>query len=117
MLKRTKLIAAICMLAEAFTSLVLFFVYANRKKELSKVFLGLGILGGVGGGYLLYRDFVETKKKKAAYSDWDDESDEIAFDEVDPDDINFTIADDELEALGEDLKEEPKEETKEETKE
>ena len=102
MLKRTKFIAAICLLAEAFTSIVLFFVYAERKKELSKIFLGLGILGGLGGGYLLYKDYMDTRAKKLAEgADWDDG--DIDFDEVNPDDINFTIADDELEALGEDV--------------
>ena len=104
MFKRTKFIAAICLLAEAFTSIVLFFVYADRKKELSKIFLGLGILGGLGGGYLLYKDYMDAKAKKLAEgAEWD-EADDISFDEVNPDDINFTIADDEIEALGGDEK-------------
>ncbi len=93
--KKFRLISAICLLAQAFTSLVLSFVYANKKKELSHAFLGLGILGGIGGAFLLYQDFKESKEKELAFDgeDWIDDDDDDFFDEDSADDINFTIAD------------------------
>ncbi len=99
--KKTKFIAAVCLLAQSFTSIVLSFVYANRKKELSKAFLGLGVLGGLGGAYLLYKEYEESREEKlACEGEWcEDEDcdccDDIDFDELDADDINFTIAEEE----------------------
>lgn len=99
--KKTKFIAAVCLLAQSFTSIVLSFVYANRKKELSKAFLGLGVLGGLGGAYLLYKEYEEIREEKlACEGEWcEDEDcdccDDIDFDELDADDINFTIAEEE----------------------
>ena len=101
MSRKTKLIVAISLVAEAFTSLVLSFVYMNRKKDLSKIFLGLGILGGIGGAYLLYDDYLQTKADKLACEgdDWCDCDDcdcpeEDFFGNDSADDINFTIAED-----------------------
>ena len=99
--KRFRLITAICLIAQAFTSFVLSFVYANRKKELSHAFLGLGILGGLGGAFLLYQDYKESKEAQLALDgedDWfDDDADDGLFDENSADDINFTIAEEESE--------------------
>ena len=98
-MKKPKIIAAICLLAQSFTSLILSLVYAGRKKEVSKAFLGFGLLGGLGGAYLLYSEYQDEKENKlAADSDnWccdddccDDDLD--FFDDGDADDINFTIA-------------------------
>ena len=96
MSKKFRLITAISLIAQAFTSFVLSFVYANKKKELSHAFLGLGILGGLGGAFLLYRDYKESKEKQLAFDgeDWgDDDSEDDLFGEDSADDINFTIAD------------------------
>lgn len=97
--KRTKFIIAVCLVAQSFTSFVLSFVYAGKKKELSKTFLGLGILGGLGSAYLLYNDYLENKAERLAYDDdccCDDCCDDDFFDDEDSaDDINFTIAEEE----------------------
>lgn len=98
MSRKTKFIVAICLVAQSFTSLVLSFVYADRKRELSKAFLGLGILGGLGGAYLLYNEYQESKNDRLAFEDdWcDDDCDcceDSFFDECCADDINFTISD------------------------
>lgn len=107
MTRKTKFVIAICLVAQSFTSLVLSFVYANRKKELSKAFLGMGIIGGLGGAYLLYNEYMESKNDSLAFSDGDwcdgdcdccDDDDMEFFDEGDADDINFTIAGDETPA-------------------
>ncbi len=101
MSRKMKFIAAICLLAQSFTSLVLSFVYADRKRELSKAFLGFGILGGLGGAYLLYNEYQESKNDRLAFEsdDWcDDDCDcceDDFFDECCADDINFTISDEE----------------------
>ncbi len=105
--RKTKFIIAICLVAQSFTSLVLSFVYANRKKELSKAFLGMGILGGLGGAYLLYNEYMESKNDSLAFADGEwcdddcdccDDDDMDFFDEGDADDINFTIAEEEISA-------------------
>lgn len=91
--KKFRLITAICLIAQAFTSFVLSFVYANKKKELSHAFLGLGIAGGLGGAYLLYKDYQESKALAFDGEEWcDDDADDL-FDDDSADDINFTIAD------------------------
>lgn len=101
MSKRTRFIIAICLVAQSFTSFVLSFVYADRKKDLSRAFLGLGILGGLGGAYLLYNEYMEAKNDKLAFdgAEWCDDDcdccDEDFFCEGSADDINFTIADEE----------------------
>ena len=109
--KKVRLISAICLMAQAFTSLVLSIVYANKKKELSHAFLGFGILGGLGGAYLLYKDYQESKAHQLAYDgeDWGDEDvDDTLFDENSADDINFTIAEDENTSEEEKTEEEEK---------
>lgn len=98
--KKFRLISAIALIAQAFTSLVLSFVYANKKKELSHAFLGFGILGGIGGAYLLYLDYKESKQHKLAFDgeDWDEDAEDDLFDEDSADDINFTIAEETVES-------------------
>lgn len=97
--RRTKLITAICLAAQSFTSLVLSFVYANKKKDLSKVFLGLGIAGGLGSAYLLYCEYQETKNDRLAFEgeDWCSDDCDCCEDDFfcddNADDINFTISD------------------------
>lgn len=91
--KKFRLISAICLIAQAFTSLVLSFVYANRKRELSHAFLGLGILDGLGGAYLLYKDYQDSKELAFDGEEWADDVEDDLFDEDGADDINFTIAD------------------------
>ncbi len=99
MSRKSRFILAICLVAEAFTSFVLFFVYANRKKELSNIFLGMGIIGGIGGAYLLYKEYQESKNDKLAFegADWCDDGcdccEEDFFDGSNADDINFIISD------------------------
>jgi len=101
MSRKTRFIVAICLVAQSFTSLVLSFVYSDRKKELSKAFLGLGILGGLGGAYLLYNEYQDTKNDRLAfdsadwYSDDCDCCEDDFFGESNADDINFTIEDEE----------------------
>jgi len=100
MSRKSRFIVAVCLVAQSFTSLILALVYADRKKELSKLFLGFGVLGGLGGAYLLYNEYQESKNEKLACdgSEWccddcDSEySDEDFFDEGSADDINFTIS-------------------------
>ena len=101
MSRKTRFIIAICLVAQSFTSFVLSFVYLDRKKELSKAFLGLGILGGLGGAYLLYNEYQDAKNDRLAFegSDWCSDDcdccDEDFFSENDADDINFTISEEE----------------------
>lgn len=101
MSRKTKFIVAICLVAQSFTSLVLSFIYADKKKDLSKAFLGFGILGGLGGAYLLYNEYLEAQNDKLAFEgcDWcSDDCDcceDDLFDEASADDINITIADEE----------------------
>lgn len=101
MSRKTKFIIAICLVAQSFTSFVLSFVYADKKKDLSKAFLGFGILGGLGGAYLLYNEYLETQNDKLAFDgcDWCSDDCDLCeddlFDEANADDINVTIADEE----------------------
>ena len=99
MSRKTRFIVAICLVAQSFTSLVLSFVYADRKKDLSRAFLGLGILGGLGGAYLLYNEYQDSKNDRLAFESDDWCSDDCDYCEDDffcegcADDINFTISD------------------------
>jgi len=99
MTRKTKFIVAICLIAEAFTTIVLSLIYAERKKDLSRALFGVGVLSGLGGAYLLYKEYREVKNEKFACDGDDWCSDDCDFDDQDffsdagADDINFTIAD------------------------
>jgi hypothetical protein len=100
MTRRTRFIIAICLIAQSFTTLILSFVYSDKKKDLSRAFLGLGIAGGLGGAYLLYTEYKESKKERLAFdnADWCADDCDCCegdfFENIDEaDEINFTIAD------------------------
>ncbi len=96
--KKTKFIVAICLVAEAFTSIVLSLIFAERKKELSRALFGVGVLSGLGGAYLLYQEYRESLDEKFVCEgdDWCSDDcdccDHDFFSETSADDINFTIA-------------------------
>ena len=100
MTRKTKFIVAICLLAEAFTSVVLSLIYAERKKDLSRALFSVGLLSGLGGAYLLYKEYRDAKNEKFVCDGDDWCSDDCDFDDQDffsdacADDINFTIAED-----------------------
>ncbi len=96
--RKTKFIIAICLVAEAFTSIVLSLIYAERKKDLSRALFGVGVLSGLGGAYLLYREYRDSLDEQLVCDGEDWCSDDSDLDEHDffaetgADDINFTIA-------------------------
>ena len=104
MKRHFKIIAAICLLAESFTTLILSLVYAERKREYARLFFGFSLVGGLGGAYLLYSEYQDYKDRCLAADgdDWcSDECDcceDDFFDEGNADDINFTISEDEKES-------------------
>lgn len=99
--RKTKFIVAICLVAEAFTTIVLSLIYAERKKELSRALFSVGLLSGIGGAYLLYKEYRESQDEQLVSDgeDWCsddcDLGDHDFFSEANADDINFTIADEE----------------------
>lgn len=99
--RKTKFIVAICLVAEAFTTIVLSLIYAERKKELSRALFSVGLLSGIGGAYLLYKEYRESQDEQLVCDgeDWCsddcDLGDHDFFSEANADDINFTIADEE----------------------
>ena len=96
--RKTKFIVGICLVAEAFTTLVLSLIYADRKKELSQALFGVGLISGIGGAYLLYKEYRESREEQFVCdgdewcSDDCDCCDHDFFSETSADDINFTIA-------------------------
>lgn len=98
MSRKSKFIIAICLIAEAFTTIVLSLIYAERKKELSRALLSVGLLSGLGGAYLLYKEYREVKNEKfiSEGEDWCNDDcdfdDQDFFSDASADDINFTIA-------------------------
>ena len=61
-MKKSRLIIALSLMVQSVTFFVLFFVYADRKKNLSRVFLGCGAASFLGGSFLLFK---ELKAKRA----------------------------------------------------
>ena len=104
MTRKTKFIIAICLVAEAFTTIVLSLIYAERRKELSRALFGVGLLSGLGGAYLLYQEYRQARDEKFVCEgdDWCSDDcdccDHDFFTETSADDINFTIAEEEAEA-------------------
>ncbi len=97
--RKTKFIVAICLVAEAFTTIVLSLIYAERKKELSRALFSVGLLSGIGGAYLLYKEYRESMDEQLVCDgeDWCSDDCDLCdhdfFSETNADDINFTIAD------------------------
>ncbi len=98
MSRKTKFIIAICLVAESFTTIVLSLIYAERRKELSRALFGVGLLSGLGGAYLLYNEYRQSRDEQFICdgdewcSDDHDLDDQDFFSDVNADDINFTIA-------------------------
>jgi len=96
--RKTKFIIAICLVAESFTTLVLSLIYAERRKELSRALFGVGLLSGLGGAYLLYNEYRQSRDEQFVCDgeDWcsddPDLGDQDFFSDATADDINFTIA-------------------------
>lgn len=98
MLKKSKVIAGICFIAQAFTCLVLALVYGKKKKALSGTFLALGAVGGIAGAWLLYDECKKVSDSKLfdlECCDCEDEDCNELFSDLDEEDINFSIVDEE----------------------
>lgn len=63
-MKKTRLIIALSLMVQSITFFILFFVYADRKKNLSRVFLGCGAAGFIGGSVLLFKEFKAQRAMK-----------------------------------------------------
>ncbi len=104
MLKKSKFIAGICFIAQAFTCLVLALVYGKKKKSLSGTFFALGAVGGIAGAWLLYDECKKVSESKLFDLDCCDCEDEDCdcndlFTELDEDDdINFSVVDEDAAA-------------------
>ena len=66
MKKPTRLITAIALLVNAFTSLILFFVTLAKKKSIAAAFAAVAAICGVAGGYLLYEEKLNGALKAPA---------------------------------------------------
>lgn len=65
MLKKTKFIVGLALLVQAITCLTIFVVLLVKKKSLSKVFLIIGLLGGIAGTIVTIKALKEDKQFKA----------------------------------------------------
>ena len=71
MKKQTRLFAAVALLVNAFTSLVLFFIFLAKKKSIAGAFAAVALLTGAAGGYLLFEDKVAGCLKGKCSKDCD----------------------------------------------
>lgn len=105
MLKKSKVIAGICFLAQSFTCLVLALVYGKKKKALGGTFLALGAVGGLAGAWLLYDECKKVSDSKLfdlECCDCEDEECGDLFDELEgEEDVDFNVVDEDEEAAAE----------------
>ncbi len=90
MLKKTKLIAGIALLAQALTFLVLFFVFFSRKKKSANAYLGVSLAAALSGAALIVWHTEEEKAEERLLwgSDWVDDD---LFEDDYNDDIDCVI--------------------------
>ncbi len=91
MLKKTKLIAGIALLAQSLTFLVLFFTFFSRKKKSANAYLGVSLAAALSGAALIAWHVEEEKRDERLLwgSDWDDSED--FFDDITDDEIDCVI--------------------------
>ena len=101
MLKKSKIISGICLIAQSFVCIVMAFISLKKKnKGLFATLLALGGVGGLTGAWLLYdecKNVSESKLFDLDNADCDDEEDpstELFGDEEDQD-IHFSFAQEE----------------------
>ena len=75
MKKQTRLFAAIALLVNAFTSLILFFIFLAKKKSIAGAFAAVAAVTGTIGGYLLYEEKVAKALKEKCCCKKDGECD------------------------------------------
>ena len=100
MMKNSKFIAGICLLAQSFTCLIMGLVYMKKKKGMAGTFMALSAVGGLAGGWMLYNECKKLSDSKLFDLECCDcEDEDCVCDELfndDPnEDINFKILDEE----------------------
>jgi len=96
MRKTPKFIVGVSLMAQSFTSFVMFLVFLNKKKGLSKTFLTLGIIGFIGALWSLWSDYKdELSELKCDCDECIDgcDCDSDFIDDTSADDITFSITD------------------------
>lgn len=96
MIKNSKFIAGVCLLAQSFTCLILALVYGRKKKGLSGTFFALSAVGGLAGAWMLYDECKNLSESKLFDLDSCDCEDEECscgelFDEDAEEEINFSF--------------------------
>ena len=72
MLKRTKFIAGISLLAQSVSFMVVFIILAVKKKSIWKAFLAVGLAGAAAGSLLTVSALKQNKKFKELLASMDD---------------------------------------------
>ena len=98
MIKNSKFIAGVCLLAQSFTCLILALVYGKKKKGLSGTFFALSAVGGLAGAWMLYDECKNLSESKLFDLDSCDCEDEDCqcnelFGEDEEEEINFSFED------------------------
>ncbi len=99
MMKESKFIAGVCLLAQSFTCLIMALVYGKKKKGLSGTFFALSAVGGLAGAWMLYDECKKLSESKLFDLDsCDCEEEDCQCNELygdgEEEDINFSFEDD-----------------------
>ena len=70
MSKKTAFYVGITLVIQSISFAILFFVLFSKKKSLAAVLLALSAVGGVAGGYLLYKHAKSVKEEEELISEF-----------------------------------------------
>lgn len=85
-MKKVKLIAGLCLVAQSLLFFVLFLVYWNRSKSLSRTLGVFAAVGGVSGAWLIVsemKDRARSDELDEEFGDWDEDFEDELDDSFD----------------------------------
>lgn len=91
-MKKAKMIAGLCLIAQSVLFFILFLVYWNKSKSLSRTLAVFSAIGGVGGAYLVLTELRNKKLSDALNDDFDDYDEDFIDDLEDAFDGDISCA-------------------------
>ncbi|MBQ9794743.1 MAG: hypothetical protein IKK06_05270 [Clostridia bacterium] len=71
-MKKAKFIAGLCLIGQSILFFILFLVYWNKSKSLSRTLAVFSAVGGVAGAYLVFNELRNQKISRAMEEDFED---------------------------------------------
>ncbi len=91
-MKKTKMITGLCLMAQSALFFVLFLVYWNKSRSLSRTLAVFSAVGGLGGAWLVISELKEKKRFDAMNEDFSEFDEDYGEEFEDPFDGEISCA-------------------------